>query len=235
MRALGRQREQHAPLPEAEPRAQLALGLGGSAARGGRARAARRRSARGDAQQLDQVARGRLRSRRSPAASAAPRPGRARACPAPADPSAPRGSACRSGRGSSPRAGTRPYSGAVLAQASARGRHPARAASRGSSCCSPRTHSTRLRALTGTVTRRYQLAPRPAGRGRLAVDEGGEARTVGARREQRRDQLARGDLHPAGLAGDEEDQVQADVARIAHARERALVGGVACPARRPPR
>ena len=47
-------------------------------------------------------------------------------------------------------------------------------------------------------------------RGRLAVDEARSSSTP-VRRRQARDQLARVDLHPAGLARHEEDEVEADV------------------------
>ncbi len=58
-----------------------------------------------------------------------------------------------------------------------------------------------------------RLPPRPFAGGGLAVDERGEARTLGRLREQRRDQLSRVDLHPSGLAGNQEDEVQTDVHR----------------------
>jgi hypothetical protein len=55
-----------------------------------------------------------------------------------------------------------------------------------------------------------KLVPRPPGRGGLAVDERRQ-RDVGALGGQRAQQLARVGLHAAGLAGNEEDEVQADV------------------------
>lgn len=58
---------------------------------------------------------------------------------------------------------------------------------------------------------RDQLTPRP--RTRVSVDERGEAHPGRCRAEQRRDRLARRRLHPAGLPGNEEDQVKADVYR----------------------
>ena len=73
----------------------------------------------------------------------------------------------------------------------------------------------RRAALTGTTT---DSTPRSSPRG-LAVDEGGEA---DARRRvaQRGDQRAGGDLHPAGLAGHHEDEVEADVGHAAAAPAR---------------
>ena len=58
--------------------------------------------------------------------------------------------------------------------------------------------------------RRRELVPLPARRARLAVDERGHAQ-VGPHGGQRAQQLAGVDLHPALLAGHEEDEVQADV------------------------
>ena len=54
------------------------------------------------------------------------------------------------------------------------------------------------------------LLPRPAGRRGLAVDERRQPQ-VGPLGGERGEQLARVDLHAAGLAGHEEQQVQADV------------------------
>ncbi len=83
----------------------------------------------------------------------------------------------------------------------------ARAASRGRCTCSPRTHSTRLRAWTGTTTCAAIAATAPPARRRLAVHERGEPQL--APRPRARDQLAGVDLHAAGLAGHEVDEVEA--------------------------
>jgi hypothetical protein len=72
-------------------------------------------------------------------------------------------------------------------------------------------HGDERQQLTQLVYTRGAVA-RLAGRG-LAVDERREAHPVGCGGEQRRDQLARSNLHPAGLARNEEDQVQPDVTR----------------------
>ena len=59
-----------------------------------------------------------------------------------------------------------------------------------------------------------KLSPRPvACSGGLAVDERREPHPLRRRVEQRWDHFARGDLHPPRLAGDQEDQVEADVNR----------------------
>jgi hypothetical protein len=50
-----------------------------------------------------------------------------------------------------------------------------------------------------------QLAPRP--RSGVAVHKRGETHAGRCGRDERRNRLARGDLHPTGLAGNEEDQV----------------------------
>ncbi len=60
---------------------------------------------------------------------------------------------------------------------------------------------------------RLHLAPGPVGGGGLAAEEGGEPHAGRRLGEQLGDQLARRDLHAAGLAGDEEDQVEGDVHR----------------------
>jgi hypothetical protein len=57
---------------------------------------------------------------------------------------------------------------------------------------------------------RDEAVPGPLGGRRHAVDERGEAK-LRALLDERRDQFARVDLHPPGLARNEEDQVQADV------------------------
>ncbi len=59
---------------------------------------------------------------------------------------------------------------------------------------------------------RHQLAPRPIRRGgSLARDERGEARAWRRAAHQLREQLTGVDLHPAGVAGHEVDEVEADV------------------------
>jgi hypothetical protein len=65
----------------------------------------------------------------------------------------------------------------------------------------------------GDDDRLEQLAERIAGG--LAIHERGEARVRRSGGEQRRQQLARRDLHSPGLAGHQEDQVQADVGQRA--------------------
>ena len=54
------------------------------------------------------------------------------------------------------------------------------------------------------------VAPRPGLSGGVAIDERGEPE-VRANAHEGLDQVARVDLHPAGLAGHEEDEVEADV------------------------
>ena len=64
----------------------------------------------------------------------------------------------------------------------------------------------------GNGDRGDELRPRSAGLARrLAVDEGREARGGRGRGDECRDQLPRHDLHPPGLPGDEEDEVEAHV------------------------
>ena len=81
--------------------------------------------------------------------------------------------------------------------------HPWRVASLGRSCCSPRTHWIRLVALTGTTT--SSAAP-PNVAGGLAVHEQRQAQIVD--RGKVRNRLPRGGLHPAGLAGYQEEEVE---------------------------
>ena len=72
-----------------------------------------------------------------------------------------------------------------------------------------------------------QLAPRAAGRGRLAVDERGEA-VLGRGGDELGDQLPGVGLHAPGLARDEEDEVQADVHRARRRISRAAACAVLC-------
>ena len=94
---------------------------------------------------------GALRDRDHPLRAAHGRAAPAPACRGRAGRRAPRESARRSGRGRSRRAGRAPTAGAVVARLCTRST-PARAASTGSSVCSPSTHCSRRRAWTGTVT-----------------------------------------------------------------------------------
>ena len=94
--------------------------------------------------------------------------------------------------------------------ASARPR-PAPPAAR-SSACSPSTHCTRLRARTGTVTAGTSSPHGPPPAPAVSRLTNAVKRVSGGRlRDQPGQQLARRDLHAAGLAGDEEDQVEAYV------------------------
>ncbi len=108
------------------------------------------------------------------------------------------------------RAEAAPQAGAVLARLCTRST-PARARQARQQRLLAHTHCTRRRAFTGTVTAGSSSPHGPLRGGCLAVDERREAHARRRLLDERGDQLARGDLHPAGLAGHEEDQVQADV------------------------
>ena len=106
-----------------------------------------------------------------------------------------------------------PHSGAVEARLCTRSTR-ARAAISGSSACSPSTHCTRLLAFTGTVTAGSVSPQGPSPAAAVSWLTNAVKRVpCGACARQLWDQLAGVDLHAAGLAGHEEDEVQADVHR----------------------
>ena len=178
-----------------------------------RGRAARRRScARRAPEQLDQVvARGArvgdhaVRAPARASGTSTPHAQRAQA-------DVRLGEGGRSGRGSSTTRRKRPRAGAGAGEAvhevDARARAPPAAAA----AARRAPTATRLRACTGTVTR-GTVAPRPGRTRRRAsrLTNAVKRERPGARRHERRDQLARVDLHAAGLAGHEEDEVEADM------------------------
>ena len=107
----------------------------------------------------------------------------------------------------------RPQVGPVLARLCTRST-PSRRAQRGSmQLLAAHPVRRRLAARSGIATCSTASIHGPPARGRLAVDERGEP-AVGGRLAKRRDQLAGIDLGPAGLAGDQVDEVEPDVHRV---------------------
>ena len=126
--------------------------------------------------------------------------------------SARRESARRSGRGRSTTRAKRPAQRRGAGRGCARRSTPARAASaRQQRLLAEHPLHAAARAYTGTVTAGSSSPHGPPAAAASRLTNAVKRRSAGARVAQRRDQLARGDLHPAGLAGDEEDEVQADV------------------------
>ncbi len=118
-----------------------------------------------------------------------------------------------------------PLARAPCSPGCARGPRPRGWPAAASSACSPSTHCIAVARADRHRHGRQQLAPRPGGASCLAVDERREAHAGRRLGEQRRNQLTCGDLHPARLPRDEEDQVQADVGwRRAHGSAPGAVG-----------
>ena len=214
MRPLGGEAEHDAALAEVEARPHLALGERRLALHGAEAErhhvdalgAVRRAAASGP---LACSA-----NRRSPGPSGAPPRARAPSCPCRGCPRAPRESARRSDRAPSPPCesvptaapcsrgcarGPRPRARPAAAAASARRAPTARGCARSPARSRPAAAPPRDRPPAAAASRLMNAVKRIPG---------------GACGEQRRDQLARGHLHAAGLARHEEDQVQADVGSI---------------------